>query len=36
MSFDPIETELGEYVDSNPLVQNDPIVGIEPTDYWTN
>ena len=36
MSVDPIEDEVGEYLHSNPLVQNDPIVGIEPSNHWTN
>ena len=36
MSIDLIEDEVGEYIHSNPLVQNDPIVGIEPSDHWTN
>ena len=33
MSVDPIEDEVGEYLQSNPLVQNDPIVGIKPSDH---
>ena len=36
MSVDPIEDEIGECLNSNPLVQNDPIVGIEPSDHWSN
>ena len=33
MNFDFIENEMGEYVNSDPLVQNDPIVNIELSDY---
>ena len=36
VSVDLIEDEFGEYLDSNPLVHNNPIVGIEPSDHWTN
>ena len=36
MSVDPFEDEIGEYLHSNLLVQNDPIIGIEPSDHWTN
>ena len=36
MSFDPIEDDVSEYLDSNPVVQNDPIVAIDPSDDWTN
>ena len=36
MSVDPFEYEISEYLHSNPLVQNDPIIGIEPSDLWTN
>ena len=36
MSVYPIEDKVGEYLHFNPLVHNDPIVGIEPSDHWTN
>ena len=36
MSVDPIEDLVGEYLDANPLVHNDLIVGIEPSDHWIN
>ena len=30
MSSDPIEDDVSEYLDSNPIVQNDPIIAIDP------
>ena len=36
MSVDLIEDEVGEFLQSNPLVQNDLIVSIESSDHWTN
>ena len=36
MSIDPIEDDVSEYLDSNPVVQNDLIVAIDPSNDWTN
>ena len=36
MSFDSIKDDVSEYLDSNLVVQNDPIVVIDPSDDWTN
>ena len=36
MSVDSIEDDVGEYQESNTLVHNDLIVGIEPSDQWSN
>lgn len=36
MSFDPIEVDLGEYVETNIAVDEDFISTIDPTDVWGN
>ena len=36
MSVDPFENEVGKYLHSNPLVQNNSIIGIKPSNHWTN
>ena len=36
MSFDSIKDDVSEYLDSNLVVQNDPIVAIDPSNNWIN
>ena len=36
MSFDPIEDDVSEYLDSNPVVQNDHVVAIDPSNDCIN
>ncbi|XVE98513.1 hypothetical protein REPUB_Repub03eG0112700 [Reevesia pubescens] len=35
MSFDPIESDLGQYVHTNTVVEDDLIIAIYPTYAWT-
>ncbi|KAJ8753312.1 hypothetical protein K2173_019711 [Erythroxylum novogranatense] len=36
MSFDPMESDLGDDFYINPIVEEEPITAIDPTNAWTN
>ncbi|XVF47289.1 hypothetical protein PTKIN_Ptkin03bG0097900 [Pterospermum kingtungense] len=36
MSFDPIDVDVGENLHSDVIVEEDPIICIDPSDAWSN